>query len=788
MNKGLRNLFFLLTTCGVLLVGRGLLYESSQASANLTTLHYVASDGNCGTNSPCYAQVQAAVDAAGAGDEVRVAAGRYTGVGSRNGTLQLVYIDKSITIRGGYHPQSWTPDPQTNPTILDAQDVGRVLFITGIISPVIDGFHLTQGAAGYGGGIYVEHAAAYLSHNEIHDNWAEGWGGGIYLENSASTVVGNHIYSNTTGASGRGGGVALTDSPAILEDNKVENNRAHVGGGIMMNNTLGEKGALVTGNTIHHNVAYDLQQDGHVFDGAGGGLDLRSYLTDTLKNNVITANIGKWGGGVHAFGANSIFLDNRIQENSAPIHGGGLYVQGGQITLERNTILSNTAENWGGGLLLMGDTALVRNNTFRGNRAGWRGGGMYADSKATFDGNLFLANTAVEQGGGAFLLRSSGAHYQNSVFVDNQAAEGGGIYLWAANVNLFHSTIANNASGDGRAVVIDKYPGLVNPDAPTLYTATVVISNTIMVSQTVGFFATAGNSLTVDGILWQATPTHFQTDGAALALRNERTGDPAFQPDGYHLRAYSAARDRAASALEHDMDGQLRDWGDQKDLGADEYVPTVVITPRFGGTLIYGSPRQGITFTLSVPPGAITQALGLMFQPFPPLPPAVMKSPFGQFVAIGPPFRLTPFQLVPSAPVTVPVDPPMGDPVRPLVFDAPAQLTAKYDLATLKRISELMERMDKMKLQLKSPVRTLGSPPGAPVATVDPACGPVTHDLARETMTVPLCDTGVISTTLQAAAVQLVHLPALEPKSESGLFVFVVEIPETRIYLPLAVR
>ena len=57
------------------------------------------------------------------------------------------------------------------------------------------------------------------------------------------------------------------------------------------------------------------------------------------------------------------------------------------------------------------------------------GGGMYASGGAQFDGNRFLDNRAVEQGGGIFLNRTTGVVYQNSVFVGNQAAEGGGLYF-----------------------------------------------------------------------------------------------------------------------------------------------------------------------------------------------------------------------------------------------------------------------------------------------------------------------------------------------------------------------
>ncbi len=58
----------------------------------------------------------------------------------------------------------------------------------------------------------------------------------------------------------------------------IEDNSAHVGAGVIMNNTLGEGGALLNGNTIRNNVAYALVKD-RTFERRRRRIDISSYLT-----------------------------------------------------------------------------------------------------------------------------------------------------------------------------------------------------------------------------------------------------------------------------------------------------------------------------------------------------------------------------------------------------------------------------------------------------------------------------------------------------------------------------
>ncbi|MEE8389878.1 MAG: S8 family serine peptidase, partial [Anaerolineae bacterium] len=178
----------------------------------------------CPSGACDHDNIQAAVDAIDDGGVIRVAAGTYTGVNSYENLAQVVYIDKSVTIRGGYTTAfTEPPDPDANPTTVDAQGGGRGVYIIGNISPTIEGLRITGGdAAGLqgglgggnaGGGICVINARATISNSQIFSNTAR-WGGGLYLEGSDAVLSGNTIIANTVDKDG--GGLYLRASNAML--------------------------------------------------------------------------------------------------------------------------------------------------------------------------------------------------------------------------------------------------------------------------------------------------------------------------------------------------------------------------------------------------------------------------------------------------------------------------------------------------------------------------------------------------------------------------------------------
>lgn len=284
--------------------------------------HHVANSCS-GVPLPCYLTVQAALDAAGAGDVIKVAAGTYTTLNNYGGENQIAYISKTITLRGGY-TSAFTepPDPKANPTILNANGQGRGLYITGAISPTVQGLQITGGNAFNGGGIYIITATAHLGDIWVYSNTATFLGGGIYSI-GGSTIENSTISTNT--ANSGGGGVLLAGGGGILQNfgaakfisNTVSHNIACYAGGV----DLAFSTAILTANIIHDNTANFCGAGSE--SGIGGGLIIDQESNATLVNNLIF-------------------------ENKAGISGSGIFISGSSPRLWHSTIAHNFGGNGSG--------------------------------------------------------------------------------------------------------------------------------------------------------------------------------------------------------------------------------------------------------------------------------------------------------------------------------------------------------------------------------------------------------------------------------------------------------
>jgi uncharacterized repeat protein (TIGR01451 family) len=247
--------------------------------------------------------VQQAVDAATAGGTVKVA-GTCVGVESRAGTDQSVYIDKVLTLAGGYATSNWTTSlPLTQPTILDAAGAGRVIYASQDLT--VTDMTLQGGKiAGNGGGVYSA-GALTLTHVSVLSCTATGLGGGVYV-NGAAQFDGGVIESNSSSA--QFGGGFWANSSLVLTDTDVLSNTAQ--------NSAG--GGIVIGTAVLH-----------------GGLFINNQST---------------GGGAGALYANgSVDLTGTQFINNRGLNGGAgaLFLPNGSSTIVNALFAGNTAANPG---------------------------------------------------------------------------------------------------------------------------------------------------------------------------------------------------------------------------------------------------------------------------------------------------------------------------------------------------------------------------------------------------------------------------------------------------------
>lgn len=362
---------------------------------------FVAPNGVDGVNScadsrtPC-ATVQHAVNQARPGDEIRVAAGVYTGVQSIAGLTQTVYVGKDLTLVGGFTTTNWAlPDPVARPTILDAQGAGRVVYIpTGVTAGLV-GFHLRGGAASEGAGLYSE-GTLTVEQCAIYSNAATLAGGGVYVVAGTLTLKKSEIYSNSAGATG-GSGVLVGAGVAVIEDNRIYNNQAAgaTGGGIQVQGGQ----TTIRRNRIWGNQTSD-----------GAGVFVYGNTTAVLENNLIysnTASTGNGGGLLIASGATLHLLNNTLYGNRSAGRGGGLAQLGGTLWVTNTLVVSNTASAQGGISMTVPANVAVVSSDFFGNSpdAGYTGGtgNQYTRNPlfvnpATFDLHLTVASPVIDDG------------------------------------------------------------------------------------------------------------------------------------------------------------------------------------------------------------------------------------------------------------------------------------------------------------------------------------------------------------------------------------------------------
>jgi uncharacterized repeat protein (TIGR01451 family) len=570
------------------------------------------------------ATIQEAVDQAADGDEIRIATGTYTSLTFRSGITQVVYLTRSVTLRGGFTTTDWlNPDPTANPTRLDAGGKGRVVYMRGDVTVHLEGLELIGGDAiglggdplDAGGGLAVISGTVVLEESRVFSNTAR-IGGGLFVLEGHPIISGSVILSNSAAAGGGlslyrctdsmvtgnliagneasgteydegGGGLYLLGGDAILVGNVISANTGGYGGGgwygsgndatvidtEVRDNTAGEYGGglFVRGGAMH---CRGSTIAGNSAGGYGGGMGLR-WTEVTLHGNLIEDNEAEGGGGIEAYYQTHITLTkNAIIGNRATFDcGGGGHFATAIAWASGNLVSGNQAKQNGGGLAFCYGEAVLDGNTVMSNTAATgAGGGLYfSHSQGTLDATILRGNDAVN-GGGLGLRETSTVETDNALVVENGAsADGGGFYVESSSIEALHTTLARNNSRSG--VCVTRHAGEGS-------SATLV--NTILVSHTLAVTVSEGSHASLDGTLWGADAwangRDSDGDGTVITGTLNLRQEPGFVDGDYYLALNSAAIDTGIDTeVSRDVQGQPRPHYDGYDLGADEWWPVAVI-------------------------------------------------------------------------------------------------------------------------------------------------------------------------------------------------------------------
>lgn len=265
----MRRLARLLVACLVTLVTGVWMAAPASAATLVVDDDGQATAGSCNATTPAFSSIQAAVDAATAGDTIRVCPGVYT---------ENVTVGKTLTLLGakaGVHGKRRN-GTEASESIVQPATTSLATFTLNADSIVLDGFAIRNGSA-------AVFTSPSFSGYAIRNNVLYGNAIGIYANSSgtlATTITRNNVRDNN--AAGAGSGTAIYSDQGFSNARIVNN---VITGNASAGINLGSFGGTSPN-------AHGVEIVANTFDANGSGVVLVDAEDIGIRRNTITDSGG----------------------------------------------------------------------------------------------------------------------------------------------------------------------------------------------------------------------------------------------------------------------------------------------------------------------------------------------------------------------------------------------------------------------------------------------------------------------------------------------------------------
>jgi hypothetical protein len=544
------------------------------------------------------------------GDELRVAAGRYTpAFGTRDPLLSLL-IRGGMKVRGGYAGYG-APDP-------DLRDITRfVTLVTGDLNDdddgwmnrddnsvrvfaardpgvVLDGLTITGAAResgfsvddtatildctfrwnrSYNGAGIDAHRAENLEIRRctFRNNWSDGSGGAITVNACRDTRIVDCTFVDNLQES-------PPDLPGYPGQPEGASSASLAGGAIAFDPESSELTIEITGCTFRRNRS--VHPPG-VNAGVGGAIAGGGDLV-ILRDCYFEENEANYGGAVRLVGIGIATIEGcTFRGNRALVSAGLSMFSTDSATIRNCSFIENTATQVTGALGVLTLEGLVEDVVFIGNDGADEAGALWTGENLVVRGCTFEGNRAGRAG--AAYVKTGTCRFEQCAFFGNEATDGPGGAVFSEAGGLeprFFDTLfaGNRAFGFGGAVA-------------TMQTSWPQFDGCTFTLNEAGFrggaFHTAsGTAYATSSILWGNVPdeisgrtqVRYSIVSGGFTGQGNIEADPLFaDPEGgdFRLSVDSPAIDRGLPAVadaetRRDLDGHSRVLCGRIDMGAHE--------------------------------------------------------------------------------------------------------------------------------------------------------------------------------------------------------------------------